>query len=123
MKHRTVAIVSSLMAAGGIATTSALAQVGEIPERSGLYYHGHDTMWGGGQWGGFGMVLGPVFMILIVIGIVAGTIYLLRLFGAARPSGSGHAAHDRAMALLKERFAKGEIDTEEFAERKKLLAD
>lgn len=122
MKHKTGAIVTSLMV-GGVASTSALAQVGEIPDRTGLYYHGHDMMWGGGQWGGFGMVLGPVFMILIVIGIVAAIIYLLRLFGAAVPGGSSHAAHDRATALLKERYAKGEIDSQEFAERKKLLAD
>ena len=65
------------------------------------------------------MVLGPIFMILIVVGII----YLLRLFGAAGPAVSSHAAHDRALALLKERYAKGEIDSAEFAERKKLLAD
>lgn len=103
--------------------TAAMAQVGEIPERFGQYNHGHDMMWGSNQWGGFGMVLGPIFMILIVVGIVAAIIYLLRLFGAAGPATSSHAAHDRALALLKERYAKGEIDSTEFAERKKLLAD
>jgi putative membrane protein len=80
-------------------------------------------MWGSNQWGGFGMVLGPIFMILVVVGIVAGVIYLLRHFGAAGSGGNSHAAHDRALALLKERYAKGEIDSTEFAERKKLLAD
>jgi putative membrane protein len=103
--------------------TAAMAQVGEIPERFGQYNHGHDMMWGSNQWGGFGMVLGPIFMILIVVGIVAAIIYLLRLFGAAGPATSSHAAHDRALVLLKERYAKGEIDSTEFAERKKLLAD
>ena len=66
------------------------------------------------------MFLGPIFMILIVVGIVAGIIYLLRQFGAIGPAGS-QPAHDRALALLKERYAKGEIDFDEFAERKKLL--
>ena len=80
-------------------------------------------MWGGGQWGGFGMVLGPILMILIVVGIVAGVIYLLRVFGVVGPVGSSQVTHDRAMALLKERYAKGEIDSTEFTERKKLLAD
>lgn len=80
-------------------------------------------MWGGSQWGGFGMVLGPILMILIVVGIVAGVIYLLRLFGVAGPVGSSQVTHDRAMAVLKERYAKGEIDSTEFTERKKLLAD
>ena len=108
--------------------TSAMAQVGEIPERFDQYNHGYDMMWGSNQWGsnqwgGFGMVLGPIFMILIVVGTVAGIVYLLRLFGAAGPATSSHAAHDRALVLLKERYAKGEIDSTEFAERKKLLAD
>jgi putative membrane protein len=103
--------------------TSAMAQVGEIPERFGQYNHGYDMMWGSNQWGGFGMVLGPIFMILIVVGTVAAIIYLLRLFGAAGPATSSHAAHDRALAILKDRYAKGEIDSTEFTERKKLLAD
>ena len=103
--------------------TSAMAQVGEIPERFGQYNHGYDMMWGSNQWGGFGMVLGPIFMILVVVGTVAAIIYLLRLFGAAGPATSSHAAHDRALAILKDRYAKGEIDSTEFTERKKLLAD
>jgi len=103
--------------------TSAIAQVGEIPERFGQYNHGYDMMWGSNQWGGFGMVLGPIFMILVVVGTVAAIIYLLRLFGAAGPATSSHEAHNRALVLLKDRYAKGEIDSTEFTERKKLLAD
>ena len=123
MEFRNWAIVASVVGGVCVSATSSMAQVGEIPDRNGLYYHGHDMMWGGSQWGGFGMVLGPIFMILIVVGIVAGIIYLLRLFGAAGPAVSGHIAQDRAMVLLKERYAKGEIDSAEFTERKKLLAD
>jgi putative membrane protein len=123
MEFKNRVIVPSVVAAFCVTATSAMAQVGEIPEPGGGYYYGHDMMWGGGQWGGFGMVLGPIFMILIVVGIVAGIIYLLRLNGMAGPASGGHAAHDRAMLLLKERYAKGEIDSTEFAERKKLLAD
>ncbi|WP_222861637.1 SHOCT domain-containing protein [Oceaniovalibus sp. ACAM 378] len=123
MEFRNRAIVPSMAGALCIAATSAMAQVGEIPGRNGFFDHGHDMMWAGSQWGGFGMVLGPIFMILIVVGIVAGIIYLLRLFGAVGPAGSSHAAHDRALVLLKERYAKGEIDSAEFTERKKLLAD
>ena len=123
MEFKNRVIVPSVVAAFWVSATSAIAQVGEIPDRNGAYYHGHDMMWGGNEWGSFGMVLGPIFMILIVVGIVAGIIYLLRLFGAAGPAVSSHAAHDRAMLLLKERYAKGEIDSTEFTERKKLLAD
>lgn len=123
MKFSNWATVPGLAGAVSVAATSAMALAGDIPDRNGPYYYGHDMMWGGGQWGGFGMVLGPIFMILIVVGIVAGIIYLLRLFGAAGPAVSSHAAHDRALALLKERYAKGEIDSAEFTERKKLLED
>ena len=123
MEFKNRVIVPSIVAAFCVAATSAMAQVGEIPSRNGFYDHGHDMMWGSNQWGGFGMVLGPIFMILIVVGIVAGIIYLLRLFGMSGPAVSSHAAHDRALALLKERYAKGEIDSTEFTERKKLLAD
>jgi putative membrane protein len=117
------AILPSMALALSVVASSAMAQVGEIPDRYGPFNHGHDMMWGSSQWGGFGMVLGPIFMILIVVGTVAGIVYLLRLFGAAGPATSSHAAHDRALVLLKERYAKGEIDSTEFAERKKLLAD
>ena len=108
-----LAIAAALMA------NTAFAQTDEFPNRDALFYHGHDMMWGGDQWGGFGMVLGPIFMILILVGIVVGAIYLLRLVGVA---GSGGPAQDRALMLLKERYAKGEIDTQEFEGRKKVLA-
>ncbi len=123
MEFRNIAIVPSVVVAVSAVATSAIAQVGEVAGQNGRYYDGHGMMWGSDQWGGFGMVLGPIFMILIVVGIVAGIIYLSRLFGAAGPGGSSHAAHDRALAHLKERYAKGEIDSDEFAERKKLLVD
>lgn len=123
MEFRNMAIVPSVAGSLCVAATSAMAQVGEIPGRNSFYDHGHDMMWGSSQWGGFGMVLGPIFMVLIVVGIVTAIIYLLRMFGAAGPAASSHAAHDRALALLKERYAKGEIDSTEFTERKKLLAD
>ncbi len=123
MRLENIALASGLIAVTAATTTAALAQVGEIPDRNATYYYGHDMMWGSSQWGGFGMVLGPIFMIVIVIGIVAGIIYLLRLFGGPGLGGSSHPAHDGALALLKERYAKGEIDSAEFAERKKQLAD
>ena len=123
MEFKNKVFIPSVVAALCVAATSAMAQVGEIPDRNGFYNHGHDMMWGGGQWGGFGMVLGPIFMILLVVGIVACIIYLLRLFCMAGPASGSHAAHDRALALLKERYAKGEIDSTEFTERKKLLTD
>jgi putative membrane protein len=122
MKHKNSALSSGVLLAFVGAASSAMAEVGETPGSNTPYYHGHDMMWGGSQWSGFGMVLGPVFMMLIVLGIIAGIVYLFKMFGGSG-LGASHAAHDRALVLLKERYAKGEIDTEEFSERKKQLLD
>ena len=119
MRYGIAARSANLATTAALTANMALAQVGEMANRDAPFYHGHDMMWGGDQWGGFGMVLGPIFMILILVGIVVGAIYVLRLFGMV---GSGGPVHDRALMLLKERYAKGEIDTLEFEERKKLLA-
>lgn len=72
------------------------------------------------------MVFGPLFMILVVIGIIAGIIPVLRSLGIIGTSqaGSKSAANgNNAFDILKERFAKGEIDTKEFEERKCLLTE
>ena len=104
-------------------TGTSLAQVGENAGRNLPYYHGPGMMWGGGQWGGFGMVLGPIFMILVLVGIVIGVIYLMRNFGGLGPVSGSAQSEGRALAVLKERYAKGEIDSAEFDERKARLAD
>ena len=116
--------------AGGVAvlavvtSTAALAQVGTIPSGADRYYNGPGMMWGSDQWGGFGMVLGPVFMILIVVGILASLVYLARLFdGGASATRNADPHGGRSLGILKERFARGEIDAGEFEERKKLLVD
>ncbi len=104
-------------------TFVALAQAGGGTDSDFRYYHGPGMMWGGDQWGGFGMVLGPIFMILVLIGVVAGTVYLLRMFGVAAPGTKESGGDGKALNILKERYARGEIDSKEFEERKRLLAD
>lgn len=123
MKLGNTAVLAILAGAYGVFGTSAMAQVGEIPDRYDAYTHGHNFMWGSSQWGGFGMILGPIFMLLILVGVVAGVMYFLRLFDGSASGNGGTAGHDRAMAVLKERYAKGEIDSVEFSERKKMLVD
>ena len=117
-----IAGLGTLASAGAlIMSASAWAQAGNGPDADMRYYHGPGMMWGGGQWGGFGMVIGPIFMILVLVGIVLGIVYLVRHLGAgAAPSAQ---ADGRALAILKERYAKGEIDSKEFDERKAKLAD
>lgn len=79
--------------------------------------HGHMMGWGYGY--GFGMILGPVIWIIVLGLVVAGVIWLVRnLDGEMAQKGSS-----RALAELDMRLAKGEIDADEYAERKKLLSD
>ena len=82
-------------------------------------YHG--SMWHGG-WGG--MIFGPLMMILVVAVIVALVVVALRWLGS-----TGHGVPPQALPgktpldILKERFANGEIDREEFEERRRVLGD
>ena len=89
-----------------LAATPALAD----PE-----YYGHMMGWGYGN--GLGMIFGPVLW-LIVLGLtVAGVLWFARgLDNQSRPKTSSNA-----MAELDLRLARGEIDAEEYASRKKLL--
>ncbi len=85
-------------------------------------YYGHGHMWGGG-WGHW--VAGPVMMILVIAAIVAIVVLVVRWMGG--PSATGHAPQGPAPKtpadILKERYARGEIDTKEFEERRKALGE
>ncbi len=74
----------------------------------------HHGMYG---WGGF--ILGPIMMILIVAAVVALVVMLVRWLGMG-PRG---ATRRTALDTLEERFARGEIDKEEFEERRRTLGD
>lgn len=82
-------------------------------------YGGYDHMmgWGYGNW--LGMMFGPVLWLLVLGLIVAGVIWLVRRMDA---QSSTHLSNDRsALAELDMRFARGEIDAEDYAARKRLL--
>lgn len=83
-------------------------------------YHGPGMMWDGG-W--FGWLLGPVTMLLFLGAVVALILVLVRWLGGQGWAGGSRAPHAEKTALdiLKERFARGEIDQDEFGERKRLL--
>jgi putative membrane protein len=81
-------------------------------------------MMGGGGW--YGMIFGPVFMILVLAAVIAVVILLVRWLG-----GPWYGAQPPYLAppgrtpldILKERFARGEIDNDEFEERRRVLGE
>jgi len=107
-------VVVRIAAAVAVAPFAALAAPAD--GREGYYGHG-PMMWDGG-WGY--MIFGPLTMILVIAAVVAVIVLVVRWLGGpggATPSGRGRTALD----ILAERYAKGEIDTKEFEERKKTL--
>ena len=123
MRLKTLLPVATGAALSAFQVGSAFADPGDGPGQGFPYYHGPGMMWGGDQWGGFGMIFGPIFMILVLVGIFAGVVYLLRMSGWQHPASAPGSDGDRALAILKERFAKGEIDAQDFEDRKRLLKD
>ncbi len=96
---------------------ATMATVGAQP--SGSYTH-DPHMWGGWGWGG--MILGPILMILFIAAAVTVVVLVLRALGVgtSRPAArEGRTALD----ILDERFARGEIDKDDYEERKRTLSD
>ena len=76
-------------------------------------------MWGDYGWGwgmGFGMISMVLFWVLIILGIV-----ILVKWIASGSSGASQPPAKTALDILKERYARGEIDKQEFEEKKRDL--
>jgi putative membrane protein len=91
--------------------------------------HGWSGYGYGSQMGAFGWI-GPIMMVLFWALILFGIVVLIRylLVQTRRQqggTGTGPAARSGkdALAILRERYARGEIDTAEFAEKKRILSE
>lgn len=83
-------------------------------EYSGYGYH----MWNGG-W--LGWIFGPLMMIVFVGVIVAVVMLLTRGVSGPAHHAPGPSSRPDPLDILKERFARGEIDQKEFEERRRVL--
>ena len=97
------------------------------------YEYGHH-MWGGG-WGWHpGMFLAPFVMLLALIGMVALIVWLVRAVShGSYHHGQGSCPHSHhrhlygpgssraALNILEERFARGEINKDEFEDRRRTI--
>lgn len=79
------------------------------------------------NWDGMGFVMGGMvfFGVLLLVGLVVLIVLLVRVLGAGvRPGGANSAQGDgsvQARAILAERYARGEIDTEEYQAKLRVL--
>lgn len=105
----------AIASAGALASMAAYAQ---SPERSSYGWHG-DWGWGWGH-----VVFGSIMMIVFWGGLILAIVLAVRWMGGGGPGQSASARGQKtALDILEERFARGEIDKEEFLERKRHLSD
>ncbi len=101
----------------------ASAQTSPEPYR---YACGPEHMMWWGSAGGYGMFFGPLFMILVLAVVIAVAVLLVRWLAGPwhwvqqpHPVPPGRNPLD----ILRERFARGEIDKQEFEERRRVLGE
>ncbi|MCR9254653.1 MAG: SHOCT domain-containing protein [Alphaproteobacteria bacterium] len=83
--------------------------------------YGPHRMMGPGMMGG-GWFMGPVMMILF-FALLVGAAYVITKIVRGDIGGKPDQGGDDALRILRERLAKGEIDADEYAVRKKALED
>ena len=77
--------------------------------------------WDGSAAPWYGMIFGPIMMIVFIVLTVLIIAWALRAFGLGWQAES--QGRNTPLDTLKHRFARGEIDRAEYEERRKLLSD
>ena len=117
-------LIPILAAASAIPTLVPTWAWAQEPSNPGRYGYGPNMMGWGGEWSG--MIFGPLFMILALAAVIVVVVLLVRWAGgpwqATVPP--HHTPPGRTpIDILKERFARGEIDKDEFEERRRVLGE
>jgi putative membrane protein len=106
-----------LIAYAGLILLSATNAFAQQQPRSGYGPHMWDSGW-------HGWFFGPIMMIVFIAVAVVVVVLLVRwLGGPNHHSVPLHPPGKTPLDILKERFAKGEIDKEEYEERRRILGD
>ena len=116
MLHRNNLTAASLGAIAALPASPIFAQATDAPRYG---YHTWDGPW-------HGWFMGPFMMIIFLVIVVVVVLLLMRWLGGPRPGQSGpdHPSSGRSpLDILKERFATGEIDTDEFEDRRRVLGE
>ena len=85
-------------------------------EEGARFYGGHGMM---GGWGGW--FIGPIMMILFLAAFVALIVFAVRWASGPGQAGPSSPSQRTPLDILKDRFARGEIDAEEFESRRRVL--
>ncbi len=100
-----------MTSAASLAPLAAAADVAAQPMGPGGWHGG----WGWGH-----MVFGSLMMLLFLGAVVLAVVAVVRWTGGSSQRRE-LSSESRALAILEERFARGEIDREEFEERRRIL--
>ena len=108
-----------------MALTALLAAVPAWAQTSG---DRSDYLHDGWGWGWGHMISGGLMMVLFWGGIILVIVFAVRALGGGSSGGSSQTTppstpSGRALDILQERFARGEIEKAEFEERKRSLTD
>ncbi len=82
----------------------------------------------GGNGMGFGMIFGWIFWLVIIVGVIYAVLWFVRQSGSQSQSGSQLSAGsltqtgETPLAILKRRYAAGEIDQTQFETMKNQLS-
>lgn len=107
-RQRARTLVAAVAASLAIPASSAFAQ--------------SDAYWGPHMWGNWGWFFGPFMMLAVLVLIVFLTALSVRWLGGVGTGGGVRAQPEKtALDMLRERFARGEIDKQEFEDRRRTL--